>query len=281
MTDVTVIADRMVVAPGADQDAAEIGWLYRAARISLVNSVKYSVECGQRLAAKKGALKHGEWLPWLEANAETLGFENRRTASRLMGFASNGALASHLDEAAAVTASRQLWGHKDSQLLQQSLSNDHYTPGQYLDAVRAVLGGIALDPASCAEANKVVQAAKFFTAEDDGLSRPWTGNVWLNPPYGRLPGSFVAKFVDEYAAGRTTAGIILVNAHCTDTDWFQPLWDGVLCFTDHRINFYGDDERSGSTHGSVFVYFGPDGPAFAKQFAQFGAVVMRFPSSPH
>ena len=68
------------------------------------------------------------------------------------------------------------------------------------------------------------------------------------------------------------AGVALVNAHCTDTDWFQPLWDGVLCFTDHRINFYGDDERSGSTHGSVFVYFGDEQELFAETFAcRFGA----------
>jgi hypothetical protein len=159
-----------------------------------------------------------------------------------------------------------------SQLNQQSLSNEHYTPPQYIEAARAVLGGIDLDPASCAEANKVVGATSFL---DDGLGTVWQGRVWLNPPYGRMAGDFIVKLAAEYGAGNVSAAIALVNAHCTDTSWFQPLWNGVLCFTNHRINFYGDDERSGSTHGSVFIYFGPNRNDFVRHFKQFGAVVER------
>lgn len=163
----------------------------------------------------------------------------------------------------------------DSQLVQQSLSNEHYTPAKYVEAARAVLGGIDLDPASCVEANATVQATEFYDASTDGLRRPWAGRIWLNPPYGGLSGPFVAKLADDYAAGKVSAAVILVNAHCTDTTWFRPLWDGCLCFTDHRINFEGDKDRSGSTHGSVFAYFGPDRAAFVDAFSQFGFVVAR------
>ena len=65
----------------------------------------------------------------------------------------------------------------------------------------------------------------------------------------------------------------------TDTRWFQPLWDLVLCFTDHRINFHlpnGNGVDSASTHGSVFVYFGPDKNKFAAVFSCFGAIVRRW-----
>src|SRR5436309_2020883 len=72
-----------------DQDAVEIGKLYQLAHGSLVASVKYSVECGQRLIQKKAGLKHGQWLPWLEANIETLGFNTLRTAQLLMKGAAN------------------------------------------------------------------------------------------------------------------------------------------------------------------------------------------------
>ena len=78
----------------------------------------------------------------------------------------------------------------------------------------------------------------------------------------------------ELNDGNVTEAIILVNANGTETNWFQYLYDGVLCFTDHRIDYTG--EGSGSTHGSCFVYFGPNRRQFAKTFKQFGNVVRRF-----
>jgi hypothetical protein len=102
-----------------DKDAAEIGDLYRKARRSLIGSVQFAIECGQRLTTKKKSLGHGEWLPWLEANADTLGFDNRKTASRLMKLAKdygspNGALAPHLNDANVLQISRQIWGHAEA-----------------------------------------------------------------------------------------------------------------------------------------------------------------------
>lgn len=40
-----------------------------------------------------------------------------------------------------------------------------------------------LDVAAAAHNAK---APKFYTIEDDGLSQPWRGNVWCNPPYSGL-----------------------------------------------------------------------------------------------
>ncbi len=157
--------------------------------------------------------------------------------------------------------------------IQQSLTNEHFTPLQYINAARAVLGEIDLDPASCKEVNEIVKAHHYFNILDDGLKQEWNGRIWLNPPYGRLAGDFIEKLICEFTAGRVTSAIVLVNAHCTDTKWFQYLWDGCICFTDHRINFLGDDARSRSTHGSAFAYFGEDETAFVREFRQFGALV--------
>jgi ParB family chromosome partitioning protein len=162
-----------------------------------------------------------------------------------------------------------------SQLNQQSLSPEHYTPARYIEAARAVLGGIDLDPASCAQANATVGAAEYYDVHSNGLDREWRGRIWLNPPYGSLVGKFIAKLEHEIIKKRVTASIVLVNAHCTDTAWFRPLWNGLLCFTDHRVNFTGDDTRSGSTHGSVFGYRGPKEEDFIREFRQFGPVVAR------
>src|SRR5262245_22195351 len=68
----------------ADPDAIRID---EKSRRSFVDSVLYSIECGRELAKKKESLKHGAWLPWLEANADVLGFSSRQTAARLLKLA--------------------------------------------------------------------------------------------------------------------------------------------------------------------------------------------------
>ena len=60
-----------------------------------------------------------------------------------------------------------------------------YTPPEYLERVRAVLGGIDLDPASSKVAQKTVKAKRHFTKVEDALKREWHGRTFMNPPYCR------------------------------------------------------------------------------------------------
>lgn len=156
---------------------------------------------------------------------------------------------------------------------------EYWTPEHYIRAVYGVLGEIELDPASCEEANQTVKAKKFYSKQDDGLSQPWYGKVFMNPPYGIVGPDFVTKFIDEFNNGNIEEGIILVNSGSTDTAWFQVLFDGVMCFTDHRILFDSptkDRPPPAPIHGSCFVYFGNKEKLFAKTFKKFGNVVKRF-----
>jgi hypothetical protein len=166
------------------------------------------------------------------------------------------------------------------QLISQSNSNEWYTPVEYIEAARKVMGGIDIDPASNVVAQEWIKATEYHTVEDDGLAHEWRGRVWLNPPWGKFTGDFVSKLGVEIAAGRVTEAIVLVNAHATDTQWFTPLWDGLLCFTDHRINYASPmgDGTAGSTHGSVFVYFGTNRQAFIRSFSQWGTIVEKVTS---
>lgn len=157
--------------------------------------------------------------------------------------------------------------------------NEWYTPPEFLDAARDVLGGIDLDPASSDAAQEKVRAAKHFTEEDDGLTREWGGRVWLNPPYAQPHiADFVAKMVEERRAGRVSAAIMLTHNY-TDTTWFQ-LAAGVadaICFTRGRVRFYGPNgEVAAPTQGQAFFYFGNDAEAFADRFAGVGFVMMPF-----
>jgi len=156
-------------------------------------------------------------------------------------------------------------------------SDEWYTPPVYIEAARAVLGTIDLDPASCDAANATVKAARFYTKAQDGLVQPWQGRVWLNPPYGKLAQAFVAKLVVEHECGRVPAAIALLNSNSTDPPWFQPLWDYLLCFTRGRIRFISGDGHAKfrPQNGSVFVYLGPRPQNFIKEFDRFGEVVRR------
>ena len=151
--------------------------------------------------------------------------------------------------------------------LKDSVHVEWYTPSQYIGAARAVLGGIDLDPASSELANETVKAERFFSEDDDGLSREWAGRVWLNPPYGKGSGLFATKLVEEFSAGRVTAAILLLNAYGFDSSWFQPLWNYPICFTDHRIVFTSPNrETGGPANANIFAYLGPHDDDFIDAF---------------
>ncbi len=72
-----------------------------------------------------------------------------------------------------------------------------YSPSDVVEAARVVLGDIDLDPASSELANTKVGAARFFTLEEDGLSQPWRGRVWMNPPFAQPA---IGLFAEKLAA---------------------------------------------------------------------------------
>src|SRR6266542_866430 len=150
--------------------------------------------------------------------------------------------------------------------------NEWYTPPWVINLVRQVMS-ITLDPASCAAAQKVVKATVYFTAKEDGLSRPWFGNVWLNPPYIPDVQKFLAKLLEEFDSGRVQQAIALVNA-ATSASWFHKLLGRFpACFVRRRIKFWRPDRGSTSpTRPQVLFYLGPNVERFVSTFAHAGIV---------
>ncbi|AWM07726.2 DNA N-6-adenine-methyltransferase [Bradyrhizobium symbiodeficiens] len=151
-----------------------------------------------------------------------------------------------------------------------------YTPAHIIHLARSALEVIDLDPASCARAQIAVKANAFFTKADNGLTRPWHGNVWLNPPYAQpYIEQFADKMVAELRAGRVKAAIMLTHNY-TDTAWFQKLIPiaSAICFTRGRIRFQAPDGRLASpTQGQALFYFGNRAERFAEVFSELGAVM--------
>lgn len=234
----------------------------------------YAIYAGECLLKAKELCGHGNWLKWRAQNIK----HPERTSERYMQLARNKSLLlSNSPKLANLTMDGALRLLKSGTSMLQSMSNDWWTPKKYMDAVHEVMGHIDLDPCSTPEANKTIRARKFYTERDDGLIQPWFGKVFMNPPYGTLTSAFAEKFYLEYGSTVEEA-IILVNSRATDADWFQPMFEGVICFTDHRIDFDSPYEKqTSSTHGSCFIYFGANDEKFAEVFARFGNIVKRYP----
>lgn len=152
-----------------------------------------------------------------------------------------------------------------------SKSNEHYTPEAVVTAARITMGGIDLDPATCATANGHVRATFGFTQQSDppSLLRSWHGRVFLNPPGGKTAGKSNAKLwwqklAAEWQAGRVTQAIFLgftieiLQSTQVDSSGPIPL-DFPFCIPSRRLDFLDENlQPQGSpTHANAIVYLPP------------------------
>jgi phage N-6-adenine-methyltransferase len=149
-------------------------------------------------------------------------------------------------------------------------SAEWYTPPQVIAATVEAMGGIDLDP--CAEAAKSVPATKHFTEADDGLSQPWRGRVYMNPPYGKTIGDWVDKLAEEFEYGNVSQAVALLPAR-TDTSWWAHLPAATVCFFTGRLTF--SEHPSPAPFPSAACYLGPNQREFASAFIHLGLVYVR------
>ena len=159
-----------------------------------------------------------------------------------------------------------------------------YSPPEYVDAAREVMGGIELDPASCAAANRVVRAERYYSKADEGETRNWRAeSIWLNPPRREwVIDRFTWRMARGYEAGVFRQGIALVDS-ATESYWFQYLGASAdaIIFPPDRSHFWREDENgeemeSDALGAHALIYLGGDPDRFLdvmrKRVGGFGYV---------
>lgn len=133
-------------------------------------------------------------------------------------------------------------------------SDTWLTPPWLLESLCREHGPFDLDP--CAAVPQPWDTARrHFTVFDDGLKQPWSGSVWLNPPYGRE----TALWLKRLAEHRNSVALIFAR---TETSMFSELvWgaaQGVL-FLRGRLHFHHADGRKARANAgapSALVAYG-------------------------
>jgi hypothetical protein len=143
------------------------------------------------------------------------------------------------------------WAHPH--LPNRGKTDEWWTPPAVFEAL-----GLTFDLDPCAPEGGVpwVPATRHFSRSDDGLTQPWEGRVWLNPPYGPEAGKWVQRLADH------GWGIALVFSR-TDVRWWHRAVPraSAVCFIEGRLTFIAGDGQSapGNSGGpSALLAYGDD-----------------------
>lgn len=130
-----------------------------------------------------------------------------------------------------------------------ALKDEWLTPPHVLEA----LGKFDLDP--CAPVNRPWPTAQeHYNIFDNGLSKPWTGRVWCNPPYGLEAAKWLARCADHGNA------IALIFARTETRMFFEHVWPKAraVLFLEGRLYFHhvcGTRAAANSGAPSVLVAY--------------------------
>ena len=92
----------------------------------------------------------------------------------------------------------------------------------------------------------------FFTVEEDGLTQDWKGSCWMNPPYGREIGKWMAK---AYESSKNGAKVVCLVPARTDTAWWHDYaMNGKITFIRGRLKF--GNSKNSAPFPSALVVFG-------------------------
>jgi len=97
--------------------------------------------------------------------------------------------------------------------------DERYTTRETIEwcKARAGVDVFDLDVAACAES---CHGRRYYDKTQNGLTLPWFGRVWCNPPYSDIA-PWVAKTWAELARGEVSCVAMLIPATRTEQRWWQ------------------------------------------------------------
>ncbi len=133
--------------------------------------------------------------------------------------------------------------------------------------ITLALGPFDLDPCAAIE-QPWTDARQHYTVELSGLTQPWHGTVWLNPPYGSEIDKWMARMAEH------NNGIALIFARTETRTFHQYVWNcaKALFFFHGRLYFHhvdGSIARHNAGAPSVLVAYGDE---CAERLSNYGEV---------
>jgi hypothetical protein len=128
-------------------------------------------------------------------------------------------------------------------------NDEHYTQPWVFERL-----GLTFDLDVCAPLEGVawIPARSHYSIEQDALSQPWIGRVWMNPPYSK-PAPWVDKFIEH------GNGIALLPV--TRGMWFDKIWESADALVIDKYNnkfTRPDGSQKSITFRTVFVALGQE-----------------------
>ena len=110
------------------------------------------------------------------------------------------------------------------------LKDECYTPKWIFDALGVTFD---LDVASSNHHLISVPAKQKYTIEDDALSKPWFGKIWMNPPFSKI-----TPWVEKFLEHNNGIGLAPLSSN---GKWVNKLWDSevAFCYLPSNLVFNG------------------------------------------
>jgi site-specific DNA-methyltransferase (adenine-specific) len=116
--------------------------------------------------------------------------------------------------------------------LNSSADENWGTPQSFFDDLNREFN-FSLDAAASAVNHK---CKRYYTKDDDALTRPWSGRVFCNPPYSaKMTPAFMRKATEE--RNNCEVIVMLVPSRTSTQWWRETVWDGEGAHTGVTVRF--------------------------------------------